>query len=66
MTKYFGVLSIPLCVSEGLNIVNAAVADRQVVMEMSSGVFWRVNPPPPSLQSIVCVWPPPGTHARLG
>ena len=33
-------------------------------MEMSSRIFWQVDPPHPSLQSIVCVWPPPGTHAR--
>ena len=34
-------------------------------MEMSPRIVWRVDPPPPSLQSTVCVWPPPGTHARL-
>ena len=34
-------------------------------MEILSRIFWRVDPPPPSLQSTVCVWPPPGTHARL-
>ena len=34
-------------------------------MEMLSGIFWRVDPPPPSLHSIVCVWPPPGKHAHL-
>ena len=33
-------------------------------MEMSSRIFWQVDPLHPSLQSIVCVWPPPGTHAR--
>ena len=43
-----------------------ALADRQVVMEMSSGILWRVVPPFPSLQSTVCLWPPPPwTHARL-
>ena len=34
-------------------------------MEMSSRIFWRVDPPSPSLQSTVCVWPPLVTHARL-
>ena len=42
-----------------------ALADRQVVMEMSSRILWRVDPPFPSLQSTVCLWPRPGMHARL-
>ena len=46
-----------MCIkAEGLNIINAAIADRQVVMEMSSRIFWRVDPPlHPFSQQSVCV-----------